>query len=58
METGNRHCLEVVLTLVETDMRTRVEVVGQLEMKTGDIMRLEGGEEFKQRVVEVVKLMN
>ena len=58
LETGNRHCLQVVLTLVETDMRTRVEVVGQLEMKTGDIMRLEGGEEFKQRVVEVVKLMN
>ena len=48
----------MVLTLVETDMRTRVEVVGQLEMKTGDIIRLEGGEEFKQRVVEVVKLMN
>ena len=35
LETGNRHCLQVVLTLVETDMRTRVEVVGQLDENRG-----------------------
>lgn len=50
LETGNMFFRQVILALVETDRRTRVEVVEQLKSNMGEILRMEDGEEFMEMV--------
>ena len=50
LESGNMFFRQVILALVETDRRTRVEVVEQLRSNMGEILRMEDGEEFMEMV--------
>lgn len=54
LETGNEFCKEVVLALVETDMRTRVEVLERVKRDKEAFSRVEGGQEFLQRLGDIV----
>jgi len=58
MEAGNKYCKDVVLALVERDMRTRVEVMGRVRRDNEIFARIEGGKEFMQRLFNVVGKVN
>jgi len=58
MEAGNKHCKDVVLALVERDMKTRVEVMGRVRRDNEIFARIEGGQEFMQRLFNIVGKMN
>jgi hypothetical protein len=53
LETGNMFLGQVILSLVETDRRTRVEVVEQVRRNMGHFLRIEKGEEFIQKVFAI-----
>ena len=53
LETGNRFCRQVILALVETDRRNRVEVVEQVKRNMVEFLRIENGEEFTQMVFAI-----
>ena len=53
LETGNIFFRQVILTLVETDRRTRVEVVEEVKRSRGEFLRIENGEEFTQMVFAI-----
>jgi len=54
LESGNEFCKEVVLALVETDMRTRVEVLGRAKRDKEAFSRIDGGQEFLKRLEHIV----
>ena len=53
LETGNMFFRQVILALVETDRRTRVEVVEQVKRNMGEFLRIENGEDFIQGVFAI-----
>jgi len=58
MEAGNKYCKDVVLALVERDMKTRVEVMGRVRRDKEIFARIEGGPEFMQRLLNIVGKVN
>jgi len=58
LESGNTFFQEVVLALVEKELRTRVEVVGRVKRDKEKFVRLKGGKEFLQRLSNIVGELN
>jgi hypothetical protein len=50
LDSGNLYCREVELALVETNRKAMLEVV-EVKQNRREVFRIEGGEEFAQRVV-------
>ena len=58
LEAGNNYCKEVVLALVERDMKTRMEVMGRVKRDGAELARIEGGPEFMQRLYSIGRELN
>ena len=54
LEVSNVHCMPVVLALVETDRRTRVEVVEQVKRNFGELSNIRGGEKSLQKLMSII----
>ena len=52
-ETGNMFSRKIILALVETDRRTRVEVVEQVKRNMEEFLRIENVVEFIQMVFAI-----
>ena len=55
LEAGNVHCMQVVLALVETDRRTRLEVMEQVKRNFGELSKIEGGEKSMQKLMSIIR---
>ena len=55
LEAGNVHCIQVVLVLVETDLRTRMEVVEQVKRNFEEFSKIEGGEESFKKLMSIIR---
>jgi len=53
LESGNKYSKEIVLALVKRDMKTRVEVMERVKRDRGEFSRIEGGQEFMQRLYNI-----